>query len=214
MFDKIITRYSSYLWFLRRQIGEIATILDLGCGNGQFMKALSEGKDWKITGVDMDKNYLNKARKRNIYSLLIHSDVNFALNQLTKKGAKFDIVFSSQLIEHLPEKEGLRMLQQAEKVATRKIIISSPRGFMQQPDFYSDGNPLQYHRSEWSEDKLLNLGYKVYGIGFKPIWSGSGIALTKNKFVFWLSSLLAYIFSPIVFLVPSLGAGIIGIKKL
>lgn len=213
MISRIIVKYSFYLWFLRKQIGRSQSLLDLGCGNGKFMEGLSDRKNWNITGVDADKHYLNAARKRNIYTSLIYSDVNTALKNFCKRKVKFDLVFSSQLIEHLQKKRGQEMLSLIEKVARKKIIITTPRGFMPQPNIYFDGNPLQYHHSGWSEVEFTQLGYKIYGVGFKLIWSENGTALTTNKLIFTLSSLISYVLSPLVFLIPSLGAGIIAVKK-
>ena len=39
----------SYLWLLRQAIGPAESVLDLGCGDGSLMQALSRGQNWKIT---------------------------------------------------------------------------------------------------------------------------------------------------------------------
>lgn len=214
MFDELVKKYSSYLWFIRKHIGKASTLLDLGCGNGQFMEALSSNKNWQITGVDLDKNYLKIARSRNIYTSLIYGDVITILKELIKMGQKFDIIFSSQLIEHLNKEQGQEMLKLAEKVAKKKVILSTTRGFIHQSDFYFDGNPLQHHKSGWSEGELKKMGYKIYGVGLKFVWSEHGLALTHNKLISFLFSFLAYILSPLVFLIPILGAGMIAIKNI
>jgi len=44
----------SSLWSFRRLVGEdFNTVLDLGCGDGKFMKSLVSGHDWNVVGVDI-----------------------------------------------------------------------------------------------------------------------------------------------------------------
>jgi hypothetical protein len=68
-----------------------------------------------------------------------------------------DSVFALDVIEHLEKADGLRFLQQAERVARRQIVIFTPLGFF--PQSYEDpdkpdrwgmqGGYWQTHRSGW-----------------------------------------------------------------
>lgn len=210
---KIIVPFS-YMWILRREIGEADTILDLGCGDGRLMEVLSQGKKWKVLGVDIFSEYVKVAKKRRPYEFVILGDIEETVEKLIRKKNKFDVVFFSQVIEHIPRKAGEKILDRLEEVAKKRIIVGTPRGFMYQPEAFLDSNPHQVHKSGWSEEDFSSRGYKIYGVGIKPIWSEEGLARTRNTlaFVFW--TLVAYLVSIPVYFFPKLGAGILAVKKI
>jgi len=75
-FDRLkITLPFSYMKLLRDGIGEAKTILDLGCEDGRLLDLLSDGKDWKITGVDIFQKNVNGAAKRKIYIKVTKGDI-------------------------------------------------------------------------------------------------------------------------------------------
>lgn len=208
---KIITPFA-YMWFLRKAIGEAKTILDLGCEHGQLMQLLSEGKDWKITGVDIYKKNINIASKRKKFVQVFIGDIVNISEKLIKKKKKYDVVFCSQVIEHIDRKRGQKLLNLVERLAKKRIVFGTPRGFMEQPEIFLGNNPHQVHKSGWSGEDFKKRGYKVYGIGFSPIWSESGMARNTNKLFFNTLTVFGYLFSPIVYYFPILGAGILCIK--
>ncbi len=212
--NKFIAKYSIYLWFLRKMIGKVNTVLDLGCGEGEFMESLQYGRNWEITGIDVDQRYLNKAKTKKIYKQLIKGDLIKVLEKLIKEKKQFDLVFCSQVIEHLKKEEGEKLLDLLEKVVLKKIFISTPNGFMHQPEEYFDDNPYQIHRSGWEEADFKKRGYSVYGVGFIPIWSEGGIAHLSNKILFVFSYVLSYLLSPIIYFNPYLASGLFCIKKI
>lgn len=214
-FDKIkITLPFSYMWILRRSIGNVKTILDLGCGDGGLMEVLSQEKKWQVVGVDIFPGYIKEAKRRKIYNNLILGDILKTVEKLKYKKTKFDVVFFSQVIEHIPRKKGEVILDQLEKLAKKRVIVGTPRGFMHQPEAFLDENPHQVHKSGWIEQDFIQRGYKIYGIGIKPVWSEEGLARTRSKltFVFW--TLLSYLVSMPVYFYPKLGAGILAIKNI
>jgi len=209
---KIIVPFS-YMWILRRMIGDAKTILDLGCGDGRLMEVLSQGKKWKIDGVDIFSQYIEVARQKGIYNRLIKGDLKRVVKRLAIKKEKYDVVFFSQVIEHIPKKEGEAVLRYLERLVGKRIIVGTPRGFMQQPKEFLDSNPHQIHESGWTEEDFRKSGYKIYGVGIKPIWSEGGLARTKGKlpFIFW--TLIGYMVSVPVYFFPKLGAGILAVKN-
>lgn len=213
--DKLkITLPFSYMKILRDGIGETKTILDLGCEDGRLLDLLSDGKNWKVTGVDIFQNNVNAASKRKIYVKAIKGDIVEISKKLIKERAKFDVVFCSQVIEHIDRKKGEELLSLVDKLARKKIIMGTPRGFMEQPHAFLGDNPHQVHKSGWSEDDFRKRGYKVYGIGFGPVWSEEGLGRTYSKPVAFFASIISYVFSPIVYYFPFLAAGILCFKKI
>ncbi|MDP3758368.1 MAG: hypothetical protein Q8Q86_01485, partial [Candidatus Daviesbacteria bacterium] len=75
-------------------------------------------------------------------------------------------------------------------------------------------NPHQVHKSGWSEDDFRKRGYKIYGIGFGPVWSEEGLGRTYSKPIAMLASIISYAFSPVVYYLPFLAAGILCFKEI
>lgn len=199
---------------LRDGIGEARTILDLGCEDGRLLTLLSDGKNWQVTGVDIFQKNAREAAKKKIYVKAIKGDIVDISKKLIKKKAKFDVVFCSQVIEHIDRQKGEELLSLVDKLARKKVIMGTPRGFMEQPEVFLGNNPHQMHKSGWSDDDFRKRGYKVYGIGFGPVWSEEGLGRNYSKPVALLASLISYIFSPIVYYLPFLAAGILCFKKI
>ncbi|MEM3112429.1 MAG: class I SAM-dependent methyltransferase [Candidatus Anstonellales archaeon] len=203
----------SYMKILEDSIGEAKSILDLGCGDGSLMQVISDGHDWRITGVDIYDKWLEEASKKGIYKNLIKGDLNQVCKKFVKNKKKFDVVFCSQTIEHITKRKGEELLALAENLARRRIIFGTPRGYMEQPDVFLKRNPFQKHKSGWSEEEFEKRGYTVRGIGFSPVWSENGFARTKSKLLMLMYSLISFLMSPLVYFYPRLGAGILCIKE-
>lgn len=213
--DKLkITTPFSYMWLLRQSIGDVETILDLGCEDGRLLSLLSDGKDWKVTGVDIFQKNVNEAAKKKIFISVIKGDIVKVSKKLIGERKKFDVVFCSQVIEHINRKEGEELLSIVDKLAKKKIIFGTPRGFMEQPEAFLGYNPHQVHKSGWTEDDFKKRGFKVYGIGFGPVWSEEGLGRTYSKSLIVLANLISYFFSPVVFYLPFLASGILCIKQI
>lgn len=201
----------SYMWLLRKSIGKTKTILDLGCGEGSLMQLLSKGRDWQITGIDIYKGAIETARKRNVYQKLICGDLLKTIRD--NFDSKYDVVFFSQAIEHVTRNQGEKILDEIEKIAKKRIVVGTPRGFMQQPHEFLDDNPYQVHKSGWTIEDFTSRGYKIYGVGFWPIWSYHGLGRNASIFRLVVSNILSYLTAPLIYFFPALGAGVIAIKE-
>lgn len=202
----------SYMWLLKVSIGHARTILDLGCGDGTLMELLSRGENWQITGIDIYGKDIESAGKRNVYKRLIKGDLLKTISKNNLK-SKYDVVFFSQVIEHVTRNQGEKILSEIEKLAKKRIIIGTPRGFMEQPHEFLDDNPYQVHQSGWSIEDFTSRGYQVYGVGFWPIWSHHGLGRNANIIRTIVSNIISYLMSPVVYFFPALGAGVIAIKE-
>lgn len=202
----------SYMWLLKASIGDAKTILDLGCGDGTLMELLSKGEKWQITGIDIYGKDIETARKRNVYQKLIRGDLLKTISSNSVK-SKYDVVFFSQVIEHLTRNQGEKILSEIEKLAKKRIIVGTPRGFMEQPHEFLDGNPHQIHKSGWSIEDFISRGYRVHGVGFLLIWSYHGLGRNASIFRMIISNIISYLMSPIVYFFPTLAAGVIATKE-
>lgn len=205
----------SYEWILYKSVkGNIKTVLDLGCSDGSLMKGLQNRNNWSVTGIDNFSNSVKKARMSGVYNKVYKGDV-FKLNKVILRN-KYDLVFSSQVIEHATKKEALRSIKKWEKLAKKQIVITTTMGFFDYLPIegYVDENPLQKHKSAWYPKDFLDRGYKVNGQGISFLYRENSIS-RKLKFrphVFWV--LLGYLFSPLTYYFPKYATYIVAKKNL
>ena len=100
-YDKIVNwttfgRDSFWKSKILEQLSSEKTVLDLACGTGILTKQIAEKLPHaKITGVDMTKSYLEKAKEK----LILYQNISF-VNQDAEKldlGEKFDCITASYL---------------------------------------------------------------------------------------------------------------------
>jgi SAM-dependent methyltransferase len=89
-------------WFIRcRQV------LDVGCGDGQFIELL-QAEGVKATGIDFDARMVQACQEKGLD--VVQADL---FDYLTQQEAQFDGIFSSNLIEHLSGGDALRFIRVA-----------------------------------------------------------------------------------------------------
>jgi len=164
--DGFIQTVSGYLPFtyqrtIRKSLDR-GTILDLGCGKGWSWRSFVNGKgdnSFLTVGADISLPYLSYCKEKRLYGDLVRCDVR----RLPFKEKSFDIVLLLQLVEHFEKEDGLRLIEEAEKIARRQVIIATPVGFLE----------YEWHFSGWEPDELKSLGYEITGHGLRlPIPNG------------------------------------------
>jgi len=99
-----------------------------------------------------------------------------------------------------------------ESLARRQVIILVPSGPVEQVPF--DGNPYQEHKSSWNIAELRERGYKIRATGLRYI----PVSKIRTGYLFRFIDLFWHfvwvLSGPLVFLFPSFGGELIGIKNL
>lgn len=103
------------------------SLLDIGCGGGDIIKLLDQltkkdGFNIQITGIEPDKRaiqFLSDQKWPGNISFLQSTSAD-----LVQEDRSFDIVISNHLMHHLKEPELNVICEDAEKLATRKIVFS------------------------------------------------------------------------------------------
>jgi len=140
-------------------------ILDVGCGRRSALRGLG-GPHWKA-GVDHYHPYLVCSRKQRMHQAYVRADV---LSLPFRTGA-FDVAVATEVLEHLEKSGGRRMIGEMARVARRKIVLTTPNGFVATHAGPED-NPDETHLSGWSVAELREMGFTVYGInGPKCFWT-------------------------------------------
>lgn len=202
----------TYIWLVKVLVGKPRSVLDIGCGDGSFMSAVMDD-NWEITGIDIHRKTANAAKRSGIYKNVFVGDLIKVCKKLVKQNKKYDLVFSSQVIEHITNKEGGELLDLMDKLYNKKIYIGTPRGYLKQGEEHVKENKYQDHKSGWYEKDFQDRGYTVYGVGLSFIWSEDGVVRNTNIFIRYILVLTSFVFSPITFFIPKLASGLIAIKS-
>lgn len=188
---------------LRGALKGCRTVIDLGCGPGSLLDHFAGS--CTLIGMDRYLPALDENRRRGRY----HARVQGDLLTLPFGDRTADAVVALDVVEHLDRDRGFELLRHMERIATRRVVVLTPNGFVPQ---VADANSWQLHRSGWSVGDFRNLGYEVHGVyGMKGL-RGEYARLKFRPWVFWEAvSLLTY---PFTYGVPTWAFGLCAVKRL
>ncbi|MDB9899799.1 class I SAM-dependent methyltransferase, partial [Flavobacteriaceae bacterium] len=132
---------------------DVNTIIDVGCGNGFFLKTLEDLKLYKLFGIEPSINAINQ----NLSSLKLDKGT---IDDIKFDDDFFDLVTCLEVIEHLPFKTYEKGLLELERISKKYIIISVPhqetRNHVVCPycDCHFNGTT---HLKSFDDNKLVNL---------------------------------------------------------
>lgn len=126
------TRFGKYKYclsyLLSNEIDDEWTILDVGCGRFSPLRMVK--KDSYKVGIDHYEPYISKSKEQFIHNKYVLGDVR----ALPFKSNSFDCAIATEVLEHLNKDDGLKMIREMERAAKRKIILTTPNGFL--PSIY------------------------------------------------------------------------------
>ena len=150
--------------------------LDFGCASGHYYLELRKiNKNFKYTGYDATKNYINFAKKH----FKDNKNVNFSVENLVSKNQnskeKFDIVYSCNVLLHLPElKQPIKnLLSRTSKYCIIRTLVDDHTHlsqYLKQDVFDKKGNPTYYNfQNTYSYDYIKKTIKKIgnYKIKFE-----------------------------------------------
>jgi hypothetical protein len=151
-----ITWIQPYYDLILNQIPTDAkSILDVGAGYGIFGNILKNSRhDATLEAVEPFPEY-----DLHHYSHTYRMEWEKFYN--THEG-KYDVLVSTEMIEHLPKEKAVDFLVQAKRKA-RKVIIATPYEWEQQDPY--DNNEYQIHRCLMTVNDFINQGYSVRLLG-------------------------------------------------
>ena len=96
---------------------DVKSIIDIGCGNGIITNMLSAKYD--VTGVDRSEKALSFVTTKKILS---------DAEQIPVKDNSYDLVFSSEMLEHLDDDSLNLAIREMKRISKKYILISVPNG--------------------------------------------------------------------------------------
>jgi len=161
---------------LRHTLQPCRSVLDVGCGNLSPLRALTVET---LVGVEGFEPALQEAKAHATHDEFLLGDVR-RLGALLEE-RRFDGCVALDLIEHLPKESGWQLLDDLEQVATRKVVIFTPNGFLPQ----AGHGDLQEHLSGWTPEEMRNRGYDVIGFYGHKSLRGEYHRLKGRPKIFW-----------------------------
>lgn len=160
--------FPDYIIELKKVIADSKTLLDVGCGSNSPIQYLSQQTN--AVGIDSFEPSLKQSMVKKIHDRYILDNVLNIKNHFSP--SSFETVVALDLIEHLEKKTATKLISDMEEIASKKVVIFTPNGFLSQGEF--DNNPCQVHLSGWSVKDFKERGYKVVGI--------NGLRLFRREF--------------------------------
>ena len=142
--------------------------LDVGCGGG-FMASAFSRLARHSTGLDISEESINFARQR--FPKIDFYCENF--NDFMARGLKFDFIFSSELLEHIPSPwPFMEMLQTVSTKGSHVYIATPDAGHPSVPVHLSDWNEFvpPEHVQFFNRSNIVHM-FAQYGFVLKKAWS-------------------------------------------
>lgn len=137
----------------------VVSILDAGCGNGTVTNKLA--KDWNVVGCDLSESAVRHVQAPALVADL--SCVPFA-------DRHFDLVLSSDVIEHLPDEIYAQALSEIARVSSRYILIAVPyRETLQAAEVHCPKCGADYHAHLHQRTYTFEDAIGLFGNAFTPV---------------------------------------------
>jgi len=95
---------------------EVRSLLDVGCGDGSLLRSVDRG----IRKVGVDISYTALSLVTSGHRVLASSDI------LPFRDQEFDLVLSTEVLEHLPDEVFKASCGEIQRIARRYVLISVP----------------------------------------------------------------------------------------
>jgi SAM-dependent methyltransferase len=174
-------------WILAELPPATESVLDVGCGVGRTGFLLWEQKiGTERVGIELSPEYVERARELGVYARVDQADLSQGLSQF-EDGA-FDVVLCIDVLAQLEKEAGLRLVQECERVARRRVVLLVP--LLDEPRARSAAT--ESDRSTWTLGDLRELGYETKPFGSKRaagVYGGRRFLLA-----FYLGTLVSQLF--------------------
>lgn len=180
---------------VKHLINKSNSILDIGCGIGNYLKYTNPRQ--KVTAIEPHAPYIEKAKEAAPWAEIKNTD---GLSYFSAADEKFDLILLIDVVEHLEEDDGLRLISEAIKHCSGIVFAQIPIGNHEQTEdeWNMGGEYWQTHRTTWDKKKLSKTEFN-----FIQIWK-DWYEWEENNFKSRDTSIAIYFNEPMVsVVVPS-----------
>jgi SAM-dependent methyltransferase len=163
---------------LREVLKTCQSVLDVGCGASLTMRQLRLPH---TTGIEGYEPAFVEARRRGTHDRLVLGDVRNLAAYFQPR--QFDACVALDVIEHQTKADGLRLMEQMERIAARRVVFFTPNGFL--PQGHAAPDDRQAHLSGWEAAEMERCGYRVVGLLGPKQLRGEGHVLKRRPALFW-----------------------------
>jgi 2-polyprenyl-3-methyl-5-hydroxy-6-metoxy-1,4-benzoquinol methylase len=150
-----------------------SSILDIGSGNGSFLKACKNNQYLNLTGVDVSKEQIKLSIQNGIDNVF---EANI-LEWLAASNEKYDVITAIDLIEHLTKDELIQLL-----LLVKNSLKEKGRFIFRTPNLDCP-LPHPYSRGDFSHETFLNKHSAIQVLlatGFQDIDIRQGLIFAGN----------------------------------
>lgn len=129
-------------------------VLEIGCGDGSFMKMVKSSKSVEMTGLELNNYAVEKCKEE---GLSVH---NILIEEFSEKHKKqFDKVCSFQVLEHVYDVNSFIASSLKALKPNGQLIISVPNSspYLMRHDRYATLNLPPHHVGLWNKSVFENL---------------------------------------------------------
>jgi SAM-dependent methyltransferase len=164
---------------LRKALQGCDSVLDIGCGASGRLRRLGIRN---TTGFEGYKPDFEEAQRLKTHDHLVHGDARDLPRIFQPR--QFDVCVAVDVIEHFTKADGLKLMQDMERIARKRVVFFTPKGFMSQMHTTADDD-LQMHLSGWEPAEMKGYGYEVSGQLGPQSLRGEGHNLKYRPKLFW-----------------------------
>jgi SAM-dependent methyltransferase len=149
-----------------RELAGAASVLDVGCGSGLYGPALRR-RAGRVSGIDHDPVLCRQAEATGAYERVVCAPVACLPDHLDP----VEVVFCSELVEHVPRSALRPTLDTLEAAATAKVVITVPNRLF--PHAHLDPTHVLRYRLGWLLAQLnqsSRFAYALHPLGFAEQW--------------------------------------------
>lgn len=153
-------------------------LIDLGCGDGYWLKQLENKRisHLNLEGIDYNEIRIKRAKK------ILSPEIKLHINDLNsyQPTEKFDIVLCTHVIEHIPDDTAF--LKSIKKILKTKgiLILATPNegSFLEQRrnkkyKLFDTTDHVHFYTEELIKSRLRKTGYKIIRIYRDPVYIGN-----------------------------------------
>jgi len=162
--------------------GNIDSVLDCGCGNGFFQKAIGDIFQVDCWGIDYSKEMIdNNPNPQKMVA---------SVTQLPFPDNSFDLVTCSALLHHMNKEDRVKAVKEMSRVAKKYVFLCEPNGKNPAVAIFSLLNREELGGLDFSLSYLKNLSEAAK---LRPINAFIDALIPPNKTPLWAFPALRYL---------------------